>query len=140
MECKKQPTCSGWSLLELLITLACLGLLMTWASQQYEHHLQRKQRALARVQLLHMALWMERSASMNGAYPLPAHIPNSVLVLPEASYRFSVNSSAEAFTVLATPTGNQTLDACGTLTLNHLGVRSMQQAAASVTPQQCWLR
>ena len=133
------PT-SGLSLLELLMALACVGILLTWATSQYQAHLQRNQRAQARVQLLQTALWIERFASANGNYPSPQSIPSSVWLAPDLSYQLKVNSNSDGFTLLAIPTGKQLDDPCGTLTLSHTGVRSVQNADASANANQCWLR
>lgn len=152
---------SGWGLIELLITLACMGVLLSWATSQYSSHRQRSQRAQARAQLLQTALWMERSASANGHYPLPSDFsasPNgsSAPKGPSAShgtnspapfsahaelhYQFQLEGTATTFTLLAIPTGPQSNDPCGTLALNHLGMRSVQHADASVSANLCWGR
>jgi type IV pilus assembly protein PilE len=61
-----------------------------------------------------------------------------VLQIDGQHYKMIVTSSAQSFTLSATPLGTQAADTCGTLTLNHLGVRSVQ--GASQTAAQCWSR
>lgn len=134
-----RPT-SGLSLIELLMALACVGILLTWGTSQYQAHLQRNQRAQARAQLLQTALWLERFASANGNYPLPQSIPSSVWFAPDLSYQLKVSSSTEGFTLMAIPTGKQLDDPCGTLTLSHTGVRAVQNADATANANQCWMR
>ena len=135
------PLASGFSLIELLITLACMGILVGWAWPHYQTYWQRSQRAQARVLLIQTALWMERSASANGQYPLPKDIPPSLLLAPELPYQLQVNSTPDTYTLYATPTGPQLEDACGTLVLNHLGVRSVQNKSESnITANSCWQR
>lgn len=130
----------GLSLIELLMALACVGILLTWGTTQYHSHLQRNQRAQARTQLLQTALWIERFASTNGNYPSPQSIPSSVWLAPDLNYQLKVNSNSDGFTLLAIPTGKQIDDPCGTLTLSHTGARAVQNADASANANQCWMR
>lgn len=132
-----QPS-QGFTLIELLIALACVALLASLAWPSYQDLVLRSQRAQARVALLQAAHWLERAASANGSYPLAADVPTSVLQIEGQRYKMSVVSSAQSYTLSATPLGAQTTDPCGTLTLTHLGVRSVQ--GASLTAAQCWSR
>ena len=129
---------SGFSLVELLIALACVAVLVGWAWPNYQQLLQRSQRAQARIALLQAAHWLERAASANGSYPAAADVPTSVLQAEGLRYQLSVISSAQSFTLTATPTGVQVGDACGSFTLTHTGVRSVLKATLS--PAQCWGR
>lgn len=155
---------SGWGLIELLITLACVGIVLSWATSQYSSYRQRSQRAQARTQLLKTALWMERSASANGHYPSPSEFSNGTNnssgsdapngsdsadspsspvhhnTRAELLYQFQLESTATTYTLLATPIGPQNSDPCGTFTLNHLGERSVQHAHASASTNLCWER
>lgn len=129
---------AGFTLIEILVALACIGILLTWASTQYPAYVQRSQRANARTFLLQTALWMERYASANGTYPLQQNIPSSVGAAPDVSYQLKVISSSDGFTLMAIPTGKQIDDPCGTLTLSHTGVRDAKNAGISTN--DCWQR
>ena len=128
----------GFTLIELLIALACVALLASLAWPSYQNMILRIQRAQARAALLQAAHWLERAASANGSYPLATDVPASVLQIDGQRYKLSVTSTAQSYTLSATPLGTQAADACGTLTVNHLGVRSVQ--GASQTAAQCWSR
>jgi type IV pilus assembly protein PilE len=128
----------GFTLIELLIALACVALLASVAWPNYQSLMARSQRAQARAALLQAAHWMERAASANGSYPLTADVPASVLQIEGQRYKMTVASTAQSFSLSATPLGSQAADACGVLTLNQLGVRSVQ--GASQTAAQCWSR
>ncbi|HQR85209.1 MAG: hypothetical protein B7Y59_11945 [Burkholderiales bacterium 35-55-47] len=128
----------GFTLIEMLIALACVALLASLAWPSYQSLILRSQRAQARASLLQAAHWMERTASANGSYPLTADVPASVLQIDGQRYRMTFTSTAQSYTLSATPVGTQTADACGTLTVNHLGVRNVQ--GASQTAAQCWSR
>ncbi len=129
---------AGFTLIELLVALACIGILLTWASTQYPAYLQRSQRAQARILLLQTALWMERYASANGTYPLQQNMPSNVGTAPDVSYQLKVISNSDSFTLMAVPTSNQLDDPCGSLTLSHTGVREVKNASISVN--DCWQR
>ena len=134
-----QPQASkGFTLIEMLIALACVALLASLAWPSYQNLILRSQRAQARASLLQAAHWLERAASAKGSYPLTVDVPASVLQIDGQRYKMTVTSSAQSYTLSATPVGTQTADACGTLTVNHLGVRSVQ--GASQTAAQCWSR
>lgn len=128
----------GFTLIELLIALACVALLASLAWPSYQSLILRSQRAQARASLLQAAHWLERAASANGSYPLANDVPTSVLQIDGQRYKMSVTSTAQSYTLSATPVGTQTADACGILTVNHLGVRNVQ--GASQTAAQCWSR
>ena len=128
----------GFTLIELLIALACVALLASLAWPSYQSLILRSQRAQARASLLQAAHWLERAASANGSYPLANDVPTSVLQIDEQRYKMSVTSTAQSYTLSATPQGTQAADSCGVLTVNHLGVRSVQ--GASQTAAQCWSR
>ena len=131
-------TPKGFTLIELLIALACVALLASLAWPSYQNLVLRSQRAQARASLLQAAHWLERAASANGSYPLTADVPASVLQVDGQRYRMTVTSTAQSYTLSAIPLGSQAADTCGTLTVNHLGVRSV--LGASETAAQCWSR
>jgi type IV pilus assembly protein PilE len=135
---KKTHPSHGFTLIELLIALACVTVLasLTWPS--YQSLILKSQRAQARASLLQTAHWFERAASANGSYPSAADVPASVLQIDGQRYKMTVVSTAQSYTLSATPLGAQAADTCGVLTVNHLGVRSVQ--GASQTAAQCWSR
>jgi type IV pilus assembly protein PilE len=133
-QCAHRPVGQlGFTLLELTIALACTAILTSLAWPNYQALLQRNQRAQARTALLQAAHWLERAASANGNYPAPAEVPTSVLQIEGVNYKLSLSSTAQTYTLSATPFGQQSADACGTLTLSHLGARGASQA-----PAVCW--
>lgn len=128
----------GFTLIELLIALACVALLASLAWPSYQSLILRSQRAQARASLLQAAHWLERAASASGSYPLTADVPASVLQVDGQRYTMTLNSTAQSYTLSAVPLGAQAADTCGTLTLNHQGVRSVR--GASETAALCWSR
>lgn len=130
----KKP--KGFTLIELLMVLTCVAILASFAWSSYQNLMMRSQRAQARAALLQASHWLERAASANGSYPLKADIPASVFQIDGQRYKMTVTSTPQSYTLYAAPIGTQAADACGTLTVNHLGMRSVQ--GASQTAAQCW--
>ena len=115
-----------------------MALLASLAWPSYQSLILRSQRAQARASLLQAAHWLERAASANGSYPITAEVPANVLQVDGQRYKMTVTSTAQSYTLSATPLGAQAADTCGTLSFNHLGVRGVQ--GASQTAAQCWGR
>ncbi len=135
---KHTHSAQGFTLIELLIALACVALLASFAWPSYQNLVLKSQRAQARASLLQAANWFERAASANGSYPLANDVPASVLQVEGQRYKMTVSSNAQSYTLSATPLGAQAADTCGVLTVNHLGVRSVQ--GTSQTAAHCWSR
>jgi type IV pilus assembly protein PilE len=135
---KHPRSAKGFTLIEVLVAMTCVSVLVTVAWPSYQGLLERSQRAQARTALLQAAHWLERAASANGSYPASTDIPASVLQVEGQRYQMQVTSSPQSYTLSALPLGPQSADACGTLTLNHLGVRGVQGASQSAA--QCWSR
>ena len=89
-----------------------------------------------RTALMQTAHWLERAAASNGNYPATADIPSSVLSVTGQRYALQASTTTQSFSLSATPLGSQIQDACGTLTLNHLGERGVQNASQSAAT--CW--
>lgn len=128
----------GFTLIEVLVAMACVAVLVTVAWPSYQSLVERSRRAQARTALLQAAHWLERAASANGSYPASTYIPASVLQVEGQRYQLQVSSSPQSYTLSALPLGSQSADACGTFTLNNLGVRGVQGATQSAA--QCWSR
>ena len=132
------PTQHGLSLMELLIVLACIAVLTSWSLPTYQGWLLRSQRSQARIALMQAAQWLERSAAANGHYPKWEDVPTNVWAIQGLNYQIQARLSDQSFTLLAVPTGAQIEDACGNLTLTHLGEQGVQQARLPAA--SCWQR
>jgi type IV pilus assembly protein PilE len=80
---------AGLSLMETLLVLAMLSVVLSWAVPQYQNHLRRGQRQLAKLALMKSAQGLEQAATTQGSYP--ANLPASVWQTPELKYRISNN-------------------------------------------------
>ena len=130
----------GFSLIELLIAVALVGILAGIAYPAYTSHVQRAHRAEARAVLLEAAQYMERYYSANTSYAsasLPDRLSHSPAGSTSANARYTLAVTAEAtsFTLTATPTK---ADGCGALTINQLGVRGAPSPESGITAESCW--
>lgn len=142
MQRRLHPFC-GFSLLELLIVLALLGILSAVALPAYDGYVRRAHRAEARTGLLQAAHRLEREATATGIYPNAA-LPESLATVPGGRYRIARTTPANAteaatrFTLSATPQAGQAKDPCGTFTLTSTGERGLANNTAAVA--DCWNR
>lgn len=127
----------GFTLIELMIVVAVVGILAAIAVPSYSEYILRSHRAKAKSGLQQTAQWMERAATAQGAYPVTANVPSGVLTVEGGRYTLTVVSAANTYTLTATGVDGQTADKCGTMTLSNTGARTV---SGSLTTDECWKR
>jgi type IV pilus assembly protein PilE len=127
---KKQRNSHGFTLIELMITVAIVGILASIAYPSYTDFVIRSNRSEAQRELLRLANLQEQvfvdsrsyAADMTGLGAGTAAIETE-----SGNYDISVSAqSATTFTLQATAKNIQSRDtACPTLTINELGQKNL---------------
>lgn len=138
----------GFTLIELVIAVAIVAILSVIALPSYNNYVLKAKRMDAKIALLDMASRQERFFSINNTYTsvaanlgyaaLPASVPSS----GTPTYQISVSAaSSSAYSLTATPNGDQLKDSCGSYTINQLGVQSNVFSSVPLTTAlsaDCW--
>lgn len=129
----------GFSLTELVIAVAIIGILAAVAYPSYQDSIQKSRRADAKAALLELAQFMERTFIENKSYTPGGTAPTLPFTeSPKDSgskfYDLTLAATVTTFTVTATPKGPQSGDSCGTLTFTHAG----QKGVSASTVANCW--
>jgi type IV pilus assembly protein PilE len=131
----------GFSLIELMIAVAVVGILSSIALPSYHRYLTRTYRAQAAAALFQDAQFLERYLSQNNRYDRDS-LGNKVNLPMNATdfYTISAEYSADGteFQLIATPKADSALngDDCGALYLNQFGQKT--QSNSELSNSDCW--
>lgn len=138
----------GFTLIELVVVVAIIGILTAIAFPAYQDHMQKSRRASAKSALMDLAARQEKYYAMNNrytdvlsliGYPATGSQFDVTEGHSSAYYQVDVTVSAAtdsvpaSFSAVAKPVGAQAGDSCGNFSLDSTG---RQDASGSVV--SCW--
>jgi type IV pilus assembly protein PilE len=120
-------TMRGFTLIEVMVTLAIVAILAAIAYPSYIRHVRTANRLEAKANLMEATQFMERSFTASNSYvvALPAGLAVSPRIgTPQYAIAFTPNQpTANTYIIQATPiTPAQQQDICGTLSISNTGV------------------
>ena len=145
----------GLTLIELMVALAIVGLLSALVYPRYQDFVSHARRVDAQTQLLSAQQWMERLYNESFDYAQSAEGKDVASLLALQAFRTSPRAGeglkaydisvtvaspnpSQSFVLTAkrTALGPAAADACGDFTLDHHGVRGLENNTKSLT--ECW--
>lgn len=138
---KNKKNNSGFTLIELMVTVAIVAVLAAIAIPSYNDYVMRGKRAEGRAYLMDAAALLERYYSDNNLYAratntMPGTVATAAGATSESGYytgSMTVSTPFQTYTITATQNFNDT--DCGNLTLTHDGTKG-NTGSSSVS--DCW--
>lgn len=135
---------AGFTLVELMITVAIVAILAAVGYPSYAEYVRRTARADAQADIAENVQFLERVFTNNNRYDRTmnggAWVALPVTQSPRsgtAKYNMAIvfDPVGATYTLSAVPQGNQVQDKCGTMTINQAGV---QTPATGTDGRPCW--
>lgn len=147
MKKSTKPLQRGFTLIEVMIVVAIVGILAAIAYPSYMEHIRKGNRADAEASLMQLSQFMERYYTGTGRYSKTAgqtDVPdNPAPPYPTGTnytFTITVGNAGTSYTATATPNSSGVManDKCGNLTLTNTGLKG--QTGTGATTADCWRR
>lgn len=154
-----RPTQHGFTLIEVMIVVAVIGILSAIAFPSYTAYVMRSHRAEAKNYLQSVAQRLEQNYTLSGRYNALQNgdpISNATTFIANTGFgtvpaggaaRYNISfaqgqPTAGTFVLQAVPTGAQANDTCGTLLLNSQNIKGAGGVLDNRAPLtlECWGR
>lgn len=132
---------AGFTLLEVMITVAIIGILSAIAIPQYGDYTKKARRADAMAALSDVYIKEQQYLLTQRAYSTSVS-DLGVVVSPSLTAFYGIAITVDTtvtpptFVAAATPSGDQTADICGTLGITQDGTKTAVQSGGAVSG--CW--
>jgi type IV pilus assembly protein PilE len=137
MHVPRKAAMAGFTLIELMVVVAVVAILASIAVPSYNEQVRKARRATAKADLVEYAQLAERRFTVDNTYG-NFDVPTTVSPREDgATARYNLNAAVAptTFTITATPTGAQTEDRCGTLSITNTGQKTSTGTAPA---NECW--
>ncbi|KAB0492575.1 type IV pilin protein [Pseudomonas vancouverensis] len=127
----------GFTLIEIMIVIAIIGIVLTIAAPMFTEHLNKGRRTDVAGLLSEQAQILERFYTKNNTY-------TEATGLSAGNDYYTIVPTLTEQTFLLTaerkPGTSMAADKCGDLTITNTGALGMVNAASGVTSKECWGR
>lgn len=141
----------GFTLIELMITVAIVAILASVAYPSYNRYIARAKRAEARGQLMQAAQYMQRFYAANDSYSttrtgvdvadaMPAPLKQSPADAAAPVYSLTIVKTVSSYTLTMAPVAGGSMDGdeCGGFSITSTGVKTVSTSTDAAFRDKCW--